>query len=73
MFDSIELHYLNLDTILSGIMPIISIRGEHANWLLIVGAKSTRFDRSRVDENVKLVAHKYNFVETRRETLPRKR
>ena len=28
-------------------------------------AKSTRFDRTRGDGNVKLVAHNYNFVETR--------
>ena len=71
MFDSTELHYTNLDTIMSCVMPIIS--GEHANWLLDDAAKSTRFDRTRGDENVKLVAHNYNFVETRRETLPRKR
>ena len=66
MFDSTELYSPNLDTIQSGRMPII--RREHANRWLGDCAKSTRFDRSRGDENVKLVAHNYNFVETRRET-----
>ena len=42
-------------------MPIIS--GEHAKWLLDDAAKSTRFDRTYSDENVKLVVHKYNFSE----------
>ena len=44
-------------------MPII--RRKHAYYLLDNAAKSTRFDRTRGDENVKLVAHNYNFVETR--------
>ena len=59
MFDSTQLHSLNLDTILSGRMPIIS--GEHANWLLDNGAKLTRFDQSRGDGNEKLVAHNTIF------------
>ena len=54
MFDSTELHSPNLDTILSGGMPII--RREHANCSLGDCAKSTHFDRSRGDRNEKLVA-----------------
>ena len=58
MFDSTELHSPNLDTIVSGRMPII--RHKHDYCLLGNCAKSTRVDRSRGDENVKLVAHNYN-------------